>query len=429
MNDFIIKGDVFFSKNKNESCSVSDGFIVCVNGKSAGVFGEIPERYKNLPVHDYSGKLIIPGLCDLHIHAPQYTFRGSGMDYELLEWLDRYTFPEEIKYSDTEYAENTYSIFVESLKKGATTRACIFATIHIESTVLLMELLEKTGLCCYVGLVGMDRGAPEELCIDAEKTRNNTIKWLEKYAFSFKNIKPVLTPRFIPCCSERLMQILSDIQKKYNLPLQSHLSENPAEAELVKELCPSSEFYADAYDMFELFGKNHGNNTFFNTVMAHCVYSDNDEINLIKDNGVFVAHCPTSNINLCSGIAPIRKMLENDVKIGLGTDVAGGHSDSVFRAITDAIAVSKLYSRLIDSSKKPLSFKESFWLATKGGGEFFGKVGSFEQGYEFDAVVLDDSNIRFNSEAGISQRIERFAYLCGDNCSAFAKYVKGVKVY
>ena len=115
--------------------------------------------------------------------------------------------------------------------------------------------------------------------------------------------------------------------------------------------------------------------------MAHCVWSVPDEVDLLRANGVWIAHCPTCNMNLASGIAPVRRYLSRGIRVGLGTDVAGGHTDSMFRAVTDAIQVSKLYWRHIDSSAKPLTFPESLYLATKGGGAFFGKAGSFEEGY------------------------------------------------
>ena len=144
---------------------------------------------------------------------------------------------------------------------------------------------------------------------------------------------------------------------------------------------------------------------------------------------MFVAHCPASNLNLTSGIAPIRKYLDKGLRIGLGTDVAGGHSESVFRAITDAIQVSKLYFRLVDETAKPLVFSEAFYLATKGGGAFFGKVGSFEEGSEFDAVVLDDSVLVHPQHLTLAQRMERAVYLGLDEKNLTAKYVAGRRIF
>ena len=119
--NFILKGDICYSISPNTLNSMSDGYLVCENGKSKGIFHKIPEKYKKLKVIDYSNHLIIPGLCDLHTHAAQYSFRGLGMDVELLDWLSTYTFPEESKYADLEYASSAYDAFVNDLKRGATT--------------------------------------------------------------------------------------------------------------------------------------------------------------------------------------------------------------------------------------------------------------------------------------------------------------------
>jgi guanine deaminase len=214
----------------------------------------------------------------------------------------------------------------------------------------------------------------------------------------------------------------------YGIPVQSHLSESRGEIEFVKTLRPQDPFYGDSYNDYDLFGKNDDIDTDVKTVMAHCVWSSDEETLLMLQNGVFVAHCPASNMNLTSGIAPIRKYLDMGLRIGLGTDIAGGHSDSIFRAITDAIQVSKLYFRLIDSSSRPLVFSEAFYLATKGGGEFFGNVGSFEVGYEFDALVMDDSVLAHPGVLPLSNRMERAVYLGLDEKNISAKFVAGRKI-
>ena len=364
-------------------------------------------------------------MVDLHIHAPQYAFRGTGMDCELLDWLRLYTFPEEAKYADIDYAARAYGIFAENMRKSATTRAVIFGTIHREATLLLMDLIESAGIVSYVGKVNMDRDAPDELReIGADASAFDTFGFINAAAKrNYHNTMPILTPRFIPSCSNALLNELSEVRRAYDLPVQSHLSENPGEVELVKKLMPEAEFYGDGYDRYGLFGKE------AKTVMAHCVYSTDAEIERIRENGVWVAHCPNSNMNLASGIAPIRKYLNEGIRVGLGSDVAGGQTESIFRAITDAVQVSKLYWRYIDSSAKPLSFVESFYLATKGGGSFFGNVGSFESGYEFDAVVIDDSSVPHPQTLSLPERLERAIYLGLDRDGIIAKYARGTKIY
>ena len=429
MKQFVIKGNICQTKTPKSLDLYENAYAVCVEGISKGIFDILPEEYASLPLYDYGDALIFPGMVDLHIHAPQYAFRGMCMDLELMDWLNRYTFPEEEKYEDLAYAEKAYGMFVEALKSGATTRACIFATRHRPATELLMEQMEQSGLISYVGKVNMDREASKALTEEsAEVSAYTTFGWINAVKNKFTNTKPILTPRFIPCCTDKLMEELRQIQMTYGIPVQSHLSESKGEIEFVKSLRPGNLFYGDAYNDYDLFGKNDDIGTDVKTVMAHCVWSTEEEVALMRKNGVFVAHCPASNMNLTSGIAPIRKYLDLGLRIGLGTDVAGGHSESIFRAITDTIQVSKMYFRMVDESRKPLVFSEAFYLATKGGGAFFGNVGSFEEGYEFDAVILDDSVLPHPQALTLAERMERAVYLGLDSKGVAAKYVAGRKV-
>lgn len=419
---FVLKGDICFSSDLSHLKTYENHYLICENGFSAGVFEEIPEKYKELPLYDYSNKIIIPGLIDLHIHASQYPYRGLGMDLELLDWLETHAFPEESKYQDIQYAKEAYGIFVEDVKHSATTRMCAFATLHSEATRVLMELLNDVGIKAYVGKVNMDRNCPDYLREESvSSAAKDTDQWVLNTMNAYENVKPILTPRFTPTCSDDLMKELGKIQKKTKIGMQSHLSENLSEIEWVKELCPNTAFYGEAYHQFGLFGGE------CNTIMAHCVYSNEDEMKLMKDNGVMVAICPQSNTNIASGIAPTRKYIENGLKLGLGSDIAGGSSLSMFRAMTDAIQCSRLYWRLIDQSAEPLKVEEAFYLGTMGGGEYFGKVGSFLPEYEFDAVIIDDTSIKHPQPLTLKERLERIIYLSDDR-NVIGKYVAGVKV-
>ncbi|HIX15833.1 MAG TPA: amidohydrolase family protein, partial [Candidatus Hungatella pullicola] len=160
---FILKGDICYSKNPHQLEFVEQGYVVCLEGKCQGVYSLLPEVFQDLPLEDAGNCLIVPGLTDLHIHGPQYGFRGIGMDLELLDWLNQRTFPQEAKYEKKEYARQAYGIFADSLKESGTTRACIFGTIHVDSTLILMDLMEKTGLITMVGKVNMDRNSPDYL--------------------------------------------------------------------------------------------------------------------------------------------------------------------------------------------------------------------------------------------------------------------------
>lgn len=424
MKSFVCKGDICYSKDVQTLETLENGYLICENGVSVGAFPQIPEQYKDLPLLDFTGKLILPGFIDLHVHAPQYGFRGLGMDLELLEWLDTHTFPQEAKYIDQEYAKKNYIQFVKEMRKGPNTRGCIFGTIHRESTEILMELLAKAGLGAFVGKVNMNRNSPDILREKStEASATDTIQWLEEVSNKFTRVKPILTPRFLPSCTDDLLEKLGEIQKKYHLPVQSHLSENHGEIAWVQELFPKSTCYGNAYDSFGLFGGEG-----CPTIMAHCVLSGEEEIALMKERNVFVAHCPESNVNLASGIAPIRRYLNEGMSVGLGSDVAGGTRCSLFFAMAEAVRVSKLRWRLVDESLAPLTIPEVFYMATKGGGAFFGKVGSFEKGYAFDAFVLDDRAYNPMGEYTVSQRVERAVYLSQDE-DVTHKFVDGIQLF
>ena len=419
----ILKGTILWSKSMTELSILENGYLVGdESGQVEGVYPVLPERFSSLPVEDYGSCLIIPGLVDLHVHAPQYSYRATGMDLELLEWLETYTFPEESKFVDTEYAKTSYSIFVENLKRGATTRAVIFATLHRPATLVLMDLLENTGLKTMVGKVNMDRNCPDFLREETPFSLSETRAWIEEASSrGYKNTRPILTPRFTPTCSDELMEGLKEIQTEYHLPFQSHLSENLEEIAWVKELCPWAQFYGEAYDRFGLFGKD------CPTIMAHCVYSDEKEIARMKENGVYIAHCPESNANIASGIAPVRTYLNVGIPVGLGSDVAGGTTENLFSAMAMALQVSKLRWRILDESLAPLSVEEAFYLGTRGGASFFGDVGTFTPGFAFDAVVLDDSRLKTPLSIPPKGRLERLIYL-SDEREVRAKYVEGKKV-
>ena len=430
MKNFILKGHICFTKNTKKMEVFENSYLVCENGICKGIYTNLPKQYEDFKLYDYTNKIIIPGMVDLHVHAPQYAFRGMCMDLELMEWLNSYTFPEEEKYENLEYAKKAYSMFVNDLKNSATSRAVIFATRHRQATELLMELMEESGIVSYVGKVNMDREATEKLVEESpELSAYQTFGWINATKDKFENTKPILTPRFIPSCTDKLMEELREIQMTYGIPVQSHLSESPGEIDFVKFLRPNNEFYGDSYNEYDLFGYNDDVDTEVKTVMAHCVWSTDEEVKLMKKNGVYVAHCPASNLNLTSGIAPIRKYIDLNMKVGLGSDIAGGHSLSMFRAVTDAIQVSKMYFRLINPKYKPIVFQEAFYLATKGGGEFFGKVGSFEEGYEFDCLVLDDTCLKHPQELNILERLERMFYLSLDEKEITAKFVRGKKLF
>jgi guanine deaminase len=418
MKRFAIKGDIIYTKTADTFCTAENSYLLCEEGLCRGVTDSLDGEWEKVQIFDYSGKLIMPGFTDLHAHAPQYAYRGMGMDLQLLDWLNTYTFPEEAKYADTAYASRMYASFADELACGPTTSAILFATIHTDSDLLLAGLLERTGLRILLGKVNMDRNSSDALTEKTEKSLSETERFIAGLN-RFRNVRPIVTPRFVPSCTQELMTGLGKLAGKYNIPIQSHLDENKAEIQWVRDLHPECTSYTDVYRTCGLLGPR--------TVMAHCVHMTPDEENLIRESGTFIAHCPQSNVNLCSGVAPAVHYLEQHINIGLGTDIAGGASLNMFRAVSDAIRVSKL-RYYFTQENRPLKVSEAFYLATKGGGSFFGKTGSFEDGYELDAIVVDDTGFSRLENLNPAQRAERVFYL-SDYRNIKAKFVKGRRIY
>lgn len=416
----IYKGNIIFTESLNKFTLLQNGYVVVEDGKVVELLENLTDLYKDEYVTDYGDKLIIPGFVDMHLHAPQFPNRGIGLDKELLPWLETYTFPEEAKFSDTTYARRVYSRLVHELWRFGTTRSVVFGTIHKEATEVLMDLFLESGLSAFVGKVNMDRNSPDNLIETTEDSLKDTEELIKEYCNKSPLVKPIITPRFVPSCTCELMEGLGKLAKKYDVPVQSHLSENKGEIEWVKELHPTEKNYSEVYNSFGLFGQQP-------TVMAHCVHNNDDEIKLMAENGVFVAHSPDSNYNLSSGIAPIKKYIECGVNVGLASDISGGHTLSIPECITTAVQGSKARWVYLDEKYSPLSTSEAFYIATKGGGKFFGKVGSFEPGYEFDALVIDDSSIADINDRTLAERIERFLYI-GDDRNITERFVGGAKI-
>lgn len=415
---YALKGNLIWTEEPGCFRVLENGYLLIKDDRIAAVSAE---PFAGVMTEDFGSRLIIPGLYDLHLHAPQYMFAGLFMDDELLVWLDKHTFPLEARFSDIDFAAKAYKAFVDDLKYSFTVRASVFGTIHKDSTLMLMSLLEEAGLHGYVGKVSMDRNSPDSLRETTADAIEDELEFLDK-ASEYRNVKPIVTPRFIPSCSDELLCALGSISKEHNLPVQTHLDENPGEIEWVKELMPDSKSYAEAYECFGLLDTK--------SIMAHCVWITEEEMDILQSHGSYIAHSPSSNMNLSSGIAPVRRFLERGMNIGLATDTAGGSSLSMLRMITDAIASSKLRWRLVDDSLAPLRFSEAFYLASKGGGSFFGKAGSFEEGYAADILVLDDASSEMtvlSPELSLPEKLEFYAYRAPDR-RPFAKYVAGKRI-
>ena len=430
----VYKAHILFTKEKDRFEVFENGYVaVGDDGRVVGVANSLEDLKVQFPAFnvqraefiDFGDKLLIPAMNDMHVHAPQVHNQGVAMDLELLPWLQNYTFPEESKYADVEYAERMYRRFMHTQWLFGTMRSVVFGTVHTESTRILMKLYQEAGMGALVGKVAMNRNCPDALCEDVEAA----VEGMEQLIAEIPQtsnlnpqtsnlVRPIITPRFVPSCTPELLKACGELANKYQLPVQSHLSENVSEIAWVAELEPESKSYGDAYNRYGLFGQTP-------TIMAHCVWTKGEELELMKRNHVMVAHCPTSNFNIASGMAPLRTFLDEGVPIGLGSDISGGHDLNMFRMLVYAIQVSKMHYQQ-DHNKPFLTLSEIFWIATKSAGSFFGKVGSFEPGYDFDALVIDDA-VLYPSEYSLQHRLERFIYV-GDDRQIAHRFCRGQEV-
>ena len=423
----VYKAHILFTKEKSRFEVLENGYVAVENSKVTGVSTDLAQLdSEGAEVIDFGNKLLIPAMNDMHVHAPQVHNQGVAMDLELLPWLQNYAFPEESKYADVNYAEHMYRRFLHTQWLFGTIRSVVFGTVHTESTRKLMNLYKEAGMGALVGKVAMNRNCPDALCEDVDayvEGQESLIAEANSSLFTLHSslpplVRPIITPRFVPSCTPDLLNACGELAKKYQLPVQSHLSENTSEIAWVAELEKESTSYGDAYNRYGLFGQTP-------TIMAHCVWTNGSELELMKRNRVMVAHCPTSNFNLSSGLAPVRTFLDEGLPIGLGSDISGGHDLNMFRMLVYAIQVSKMHYQQ-DKSKAFLTLPEIFWIATKSAGSFFGKVGSFEPGYEFDALVIDDG-VLYPDEYSLPHRLERFIYL-GDDRQIVHRFCRGEEI-
>ncbi len=397
----ILKGTIVSAPALGRLEIIEKGYLVTQDGCIVGAFGYLPERYRDLPVQDCGDDFILQSFSDMHLHGPQYPMLGMGMDRELLGWLEGYTWPMEAKFVDVAYAKEIYAKLAEELVRNGTTRVCMFSSLHPQATLVLMEALEKAGITGFVGKVNMDRNGGKELQETTQGSMEATLQWLDACEGSAQ-IKPILTPRFSPSCTEPLMAFLGRLAQERGFPVQSHLSESLGEIAWVKQLYPHCDTYYDTYRKYGLWTPK--------TLMAHCVWSDRQELTAMKEAGVTVVHCPDSNSNLRSGVAPVRRMLDMGVAVVLGSDISGGEQLNVFDIINSAIKVSKLRSAYDPEKPAQLTVAEGWYLATSAANLWFDEQPGFAPGNRVNVMVVSDDHLVAARELTAAERFERLFY-------------------
>ena len=414
----ILKGNIISAPEFGKLEIIENGYLVSKDGIIEGVFQELPKEYENYQIEDYKDNLIMQSFSDMHLHAPQYPMLGMGMDLQLIDWLNTYTFPLEAKFKNTEFARKVYHELANKLIKNGTTRVAMFSSLHKDSTLILMEELEKAGVCGYVGKVNMDRNGGVDLEETTSESISETLDWIKKS--NFEHIKPIITPRFTPSCTNELMAELGKIAKEYNLPIQSHLSENLGEIAWVKELHPDCKEYFETYEKYGLWNNK--------TLMAHCVHSSDREQQSFIDNGVYVVHCPTSNQNLMSGYAQVKKMVKKGINVVLGSDIAGGDQLSMFDNVAATIRASKARNIMDDWNTGFLTVAEAYYLGTSAANKFFNELPGLHKGNKLHCLVVDDSKLINARDLSVKERFERSMYIRQDD-AIVSVYSEGRKVY
>ncbi|TGJ80116.1 hypothetical protein E0Z10_g8649 [Xylaria hypoxylon] len=342
-------------------------------------------------------QFFFPGFVDTHVHAPQYPNIGIFGKSTLLDWLNTYTFPMEASLSSIPKARRVYTQCIRQTLAHGTTTAAYYATIDVDATNLLADLCYSMGQRAFIGRVCMDHLGPDyyidESADQALAATRATIEHIRRLDSNFELVSPILTPRFAPACSVETMRGLSELQKQTQLPMQTHISENMDEIELVKKIFPNSKSYADVYDTYGILNEK--------MILAHAIHLTEEEADLIAERNSKVAHCPVSNSALSSGVARVRWLLDKGIQVGLGTDMSGGYSPSILEAARHAKLVSNhlvmpggqldnLWQEERDKAK--LSVDEVLYLATRGGAQVVGladKIGAFEVGMQWDAQLID----------------------------------------
>jgi guanine deaminase len=370
---------------ENGAVLLADGRIVW-----SGQRGDEPaELAAAAERHDYGDNLILPGFVDGHVHYPQIGVIAS-FGTQLLDWLEKYTFPEEARFSDVDYAGKTAKLFLDLLLANGTTTAAVYCTVHPESADAFFAESSARNLRMIAGKILMDRNAPESVRDTAESGYAETKSLIEKWHGQGRNLYAV-TPRFAPTSTPAQLEACGALMVEFpDLYLQSHVSENIDEVNWVADLFPDARSYLDVYAGFGMLGPR--------ALYGHAIHMDEADLALAAATATKFVHCPTSNLFIGSGLFRLRETRAAGVDVMLGCDVGGGTSLSPFATMKAAYEIAQFggYS---------LTPEEAFWLSTAGGAEALSlgdRIGRLEAGYEADIVVLD-----VNSTRVIRQRMER----------------------
>ena len=367
-------------------------------------------------VVDLSGKLIVPGFVDTHVHYPQVDVIAS-YGTQLLEWLETYTFPAEMRFEDSSVAQETARFFLDELIKNGTTTALVFGTVHKGSVDAFFSVAMERKLRMICGKVMMDRNAPDDLCDTPESSYSDSKALIQQW-HNKERLGYAVTPRFAPTSSDAQLQQCGKLLKEHpDVHLHTHLSESPAECDWVSTLFPDRMDYLSVYEHHGLVRKR--------SVFAHSIHLSHDEWKRMANQQAAIAHCPTSNLFIGSGLFDLRSAQKFGVPVGLGTDIGGGDSFSILRTVNEAYKIQQLQNN-------SLSPQQALYMATLGGAialDLDSHIGNFTQNKEADFVALDvnaTSLLKRRSRVAQDWQSTLFALMMlGDDRCIFDTFVLG----
>ena len=400
---------------------VDDGVLIIDDGKvvEAGdanrLLNQLPA---DTPVTDYSGKLIVPGFIDCHVHFPQLDIIGS-FGAQLLDWLNQYAYPAEERFADPDHAREVAGAFVDELLRNGTTTALVFGTVHAHSADAIFEAAEARDMRLIAGKVLMDSNCPEALRDDPDAGYAESKALIERWHGKGR-LGYAITPRFALTSSPEQLTAAGKLAREYpDVWIHTHLAENMDEVEEIARLFPESRSYLDVYDEFDLLRER--------AVFAHCLHMDDEDRSSMASKGGSAAFCPTSNLFLGSGLFDLASIRAAGIRCGLGTDVGGGTSLSLLNTASEAYKVLHLQDQALHAMR-------ALYLATLGAAEALyldDKIGNFEQGKEADFVVLDfeGSSLSARRTAAANSIEEKlFALMTlADDRNIAATWVHGVR--
>ncbi|MGL4231735.1 MAG: guanine deaminase [Casimicrobium sp.] len=359
---------------------IRDAIVVVRDGRidAVGDAKALLPQLSEMPIDDQRGKVLLPGFIDTHVHFPQIDVIAS-YGTQLLDWLNRYTFPEETKFANRAHADAAAKFFLDRLLENGTTTASVFCTVHPESVDAFFTESEARGLRMIAGKCFMDRNAPDGLRDTVESGVRESSELIERWHRHARSLYAI-TPRFAATSTHEQMQAMGELAKRHPTTyIQSHVAENKAEIEWIAKLFPERRSYLDVYDHYGLLRDK--------SIYAHCIYLDDADRARMSACGATPAFCPTSNLFIGSGLYNLREALDAGNVVSIGTDVGGGTSYSMLRTLGEAYKVQQLQG----ISLPPVY---ALYLATLGGAKALSlddKIGSIAIGKEADFVVIDPS--------------------------------------